>query len=288
MKTFTFLIGLSLCCKFSVFSRKIIDLSYDFGPKSISWPGNPSFNLSHLLIGKQPGGFWLEKNWFSSNEHRGTHIDAPAHFYFGSLHIHQIPLDDLIGPGIVIRATKEANENNDFVMNKDFILNWEAENGQIPHGAIILLDFDWARRYLTFDENIIFGTKTVNDVSSYHYPGIGPDAMTYLVKEKHIKAIGTDATSPDAGQAVNYPSHRICGRYNTTIIENVANLASMPIKGSTVFLAAIKLKGGSGVPARVFAILDDDSCNMAATNIMSSSLFTIMIVFSIVNCYNGI
>ena len=41
-------------------------------------------------------------------EHSGTHTDAPAHFTEGSWRIGEIPIDRLVGPGVVIDIEKRA------------------------------------------------------------------------------------------------------------------------------------------------------------------------------------
>ena len=41
-------------------------------------------------------------------EHSGTHTDAPAHFTEGSWRIGDIPIDRLVGPGVVIDIEKSA------------------------------------------------------------------------------------------------------------------------------------------------------------------------------------
>ena len=44
----------------------------------------------------------LESNDFSTAEHMGTHIDAPAHLYKGAKRLDEIPLEDLIAPLVII------------------------------------------------------------------------------------------------------------------------------------------------------------------------------------------
>ncbi|XP_050411847.1 isatin hydrolase [Patella vulgata] len=285
MKNLAVLTMITVCC--CVNGKTIIDMSYELGPNSTSWPNNPPFNMTPIVRGNQTGGFWLEYNWFATNEHRSTHIDAPSHFFYGSQRVHQIPLENLIGPGIVLRAREEAKNNSDFAINKDFIVKWEARNGRIPEKAIVLMDFDWGKRYVNLDNNLIFNTETYENTSTYHFPGIAPDAMTYLVMERHIITIGTDTTSLDIGQSTDYPCHIICGRNNITIIENVANLDKIPIKGSTVFVAPLKLNEGSGTPTRVFAIFDEEppTCKPSnmAKNINQLSRILLFFVFIIVN-----
>jgi kynurenine formamidase len=45
-----------------------------------------------------------ESNSFQTAEHGGTHLDAPAHFAEGKKRQHQIPMEKLVGPGVVINV----------------------------------------------------------------------------------------------------------------------------------------------------------------------------------------
>ena len=51
----------------------------------------------------------LESNDFSTAEHMGTHIDAPAHLYKGAKRLDEIPLEDLIAPMVVIDVQEKVN-----------------------------------------------------------------------------------------------------------------------------------------------------------------------------------
>jgi kynurenine formamidase len=43
-----------------------------------------------------------ELNKFETADHGGTHVDAPSHFAEGKLRMHEIPMEKLIGPGVII------------------------------------------------------------------------------------------------------------------------------------------------------------------------------------------
>lgn len=47
----------------------------------------------------------FEGNKFQTAEHGGTHVDAPAHFAKGSQRLDQIPMSNLLGPGVMINIT---------------------------------------------------------------------------------------------------------------------------------------------------------------------------------------
>ena len=63
----------------------------------------------------------MEANDVIYAEHTGTHIDAPAHTWETGVHVHEIPLQDLIGPAIVMNITqKSLKDSNYLVTVNDF------------------------------------------------------------------------------------------------------------------------------------------------------------------------
>jgi kynurenine formamidase len=61
--------------------------------------------------------------------------------------------------------------------------------------------------------------------------------------------------SVDIGATTTYPVHLFTSKESVYHLENVANLALVPPSGATVVVAPIKLEGGSGGPARVYALV---------------------------------
>ena len=58
----------------------------------------------------------LEINWIGFFEHGGTHIDAPAHYAQGRAHIHEVPAEQLYGPGVMIDITSKTKTRPDYLM----------------------------------------------------------------------------------------------------------------------------------------------------------------------------
>ena len=63
----------------------------------------------------------MEINWFGVFEHGGTHIDAPAHYAQGRAHLHEVPVDQLIGPGVMIDITAQSKREPDYLMTVEDI-----------------------------------------------------------------------------------------------------------------------------------------------------------------------
>ena len=67
--------------------------------------------------------------------------------------------------------------------------------------------------------------------------------------------MGIDTPSIDYGQTSTYPTHQTIFAANTPAFENVANLDQVPVKGSFVIALPMKIRGGSGGPLRIVALV---------------------------------
>jgi kynurenine formamidase len=75
------------------------------------------------------------------------------------------------------------------------------------------------------------------------------------VEGREVVALGIDTLSVDPGTSEDYAVHRYCSQRSVYHVENVANLAEVPADGSLVVIAPLKLKDGSGAPARILALI---------------------------------
>ena len=86
---------------------QIIDLTHTFdNGYTVQWPSANSYELTIVARGNN-GNFWYESNDLFQSEHSGTHTDAPAHFAQGKWRMSDIPVDRLVGPGIVVDISKK-------------------------------------------------------------------------------------------------------------------------------------------------------------------------------------
>lgn len=88
-----------------------------------------------------------------------------------------------------------------------------------------------------------------------YFPGLSPDAATWLAENRNINAIGLDTPSIDYGQSTEFMAHRILCSNDLTVYENLANLDKLPENGSFIIALPMKIKGGSGSPLRIVAIV---------------------------------
>eukprot|EP00058_Branchiostoma_floridae_P009215 XP_002594703.1 hypothetical protein BRAFLDRAFT_101436 [Branchiostoma floridae] len=200
-----------------------------------------------------PDGFYLELNNIYLAEHTGTHLDAPAHFIQGEWRLDQVPLKNLVGPGVVVDVRDKTRDNPDYEIGPEDFQDWEREHGRIPDGSVLMLRTGWGEWYWDQGETAYLGTDT-GVTSLLHFPGLKPEGAQWLADNRKMHVIGIDTGSMDNGQSVQKMSHRILLPKRVVFIENVGHLDQLPVTGSTVYAMPIMIGQGSGGPARVFAI----------------------------------
>src|ERR1044072_2231254 len=232
---------------------RIIDLTYAFDSNSVYWPTAEQFKLETDFEGVTNKGDFYSAYRYSAAEPGGAHIDAPVHFAKGHHPVDEIPLEQLMGNGIVIDVTAQCAADRDYLVSVADFENWEKRNGRIAPGTIVFLRTGFAKYYP--DRKAYLGTdeRGAAAVPKLHFPGLDPAAARWLMQNRSIKAIGLDTASIDRGQSTLFESHRILFEKDIPALENVANLDQLPVKGFAVIALPMKIKGGSGGPVRIVA-----------------------------------
>ncbi|MFQ5789040.1 MAG: cyclase family protein [Acidobacteriota bacterium] len=226
--------------------ESVLDLGHPLSESDPSWTGERVFGRTALGTVEEDG-YAMGK--FFSDEHFGTHLDAPSHFAAGGWTVDQIPPSRLVRPGVCINVEAKAREDDDYRLSLEDVKAFEATEGAIPEGAVVLVATGWDRRWARPDRymNSREGVK--------HFPGISVEAATYLARERKVAGIGIDTPSVDYGPSTDFETHRATMPENVYHIENAARLTALPPRGFTVVVAPIYLAGGTGGPTRVFALL---------------------------------
>jgi kynurenine formamidase len=194
----------------------------------------------------------LEKHGVAANawrihEHMGTQIDAPSHFSAGGQSMEALSAQALIAPIVVIDFRREGELDRDAVIQSSHLENWELKHGRIPAGAVVAVYTGWDRKiadtdYIGLDE------KQVK-----HFPGFGPEAIRFLVKDRDIWGVAVDTISFDVGVDGTYAAHRELLGAGKWALEALNDLGQLPATGATVFIGAPKVRGATGGIARVIA-----------------------------------
>lgn len=237
---------------------KIIDLSHDYSKETVYWVTAKEFELDTVFMGQTDKGYYYAANNFSTAEHGGTHIDAPIHFANGGQTVDEIPLERLIGHAIKVDVSASARKNRDYQVSVEDFINWENEHSiTIPENAIVLLQTGHADYYPQKDKYLGTDQRGNDAIALLHFPGLSPEAAQWLVKERKINAIGIDTPSIDYGQSQDFQSHVILLSENIPAFENLTNLDQLPHADFEIIALPMKIKGGSGAPLRIVALLKD-------------------------------
>ena len=214
-------------------NQKIVDLTWPLRSNMMVYPGlmRPIFQW----VGRDNlEGY--NSTRFTMEVHTGTHIDAPLHFIPNGSSIDHIPLNRFYGKAKLLRLTEEPQGQS---ISKEKL---EKQCPPIDEGQILVLD---TGVYKFFEKSDFFE----------RYPIFTPAAAQWLV-EKKITALATDAPSLDVVGSKDAPIHHIILGAGIPVVENLANLNSLPSNVNFLFIAVpLKLQGREGAPCRAIAIL---------------------------------
>jgi arylformamidase len=210
-----------------------VDLTYSFSPDVPHVGMFPAPTLTRLAeMPAQP----LNVTRMETVVHVGTHVDAPRHFVLDGPAMEAIPLDRLMGPGVVVRLDKPA-----YGVVEPADLD-RAEPGIRP-GDIVAIDTGWGERWGTPDWD--------------RQPCLSVAAARWLV-DRGVKLLAVDTPTPDLPldrrpADFTWPVHRTLLRHGTLIAEQLANLRALAGRRAEFLLAPLPIVGSDGSPARVLA-----------------------------------
>ena len=168
--------------------------------------------------------------------HVGTHVDAPRHFFIDGPAFHEIALDRLCGPGIVLRIARNAGEA---ISAADL----QAYHADVLPGDIVAIDTGWSQ---------YAGTPQYHD-----HPYLAPDAAHWLV-DHGVKLAAFDVPTPDSPVGrrphhYDWPAHHVLLSHGVLVSENVCGLAGLAGQRLEFAFVALNIQESDGAPARVLA-----------------------------------
>ena len=170
-------------------------------------------------------GTWYVSGDVNFSTHCGTHVEFPLHHVEGGMNAATFPLTSLIGEAVVL----------DFTDKQSF-------DDKIKVGDIVFLHTGLDAKWRTKDWE--------------PYPYVACDAMEWLIKEKKIIAIGTDATSLENFNIPDQPNHNLAFKNNLAMVESLTNLDKIENGRALVFMLPLKIVGIEACPCRIIAIND--------------------------------
>jgi|HubBroStandDraft_1064217.scaffolds.fasta_scaffold01260_9 arylformamidase len=213
--------------------RRVHDLTARLESFMPVWPGSPlpTFEPAGIVA---KDGYSIEK--ISCMSHTGTHMDAPYHFVEDGLTVDRIPPEQLVGRAAVLDLRKDHSKS--IYAAAALEKHWPKGG----HPEIVLLRSDWSNKRAPTQEYL------------FDFPGLDPKAAEFLVS-KSVKGVGTDTLGIDPYSNTKFEAHKVLLRKGIWILEALDNLAALSEGVEYTLVAApIKIAGGSGGMARVFAL----------------------------------
>lgn len=213
------------------------------------------FGLEEISRYNEAGPAWYWNN-IHTGEHTGTHVDAPKHWISGqdSLDVSELPLGNLVAPAAVLDFADRVAADPDFLLQIDDVKAWELANGPLPAGGWLLYRTGW-------DERSADAERFLNaDDTGPHSPGVSVECARYLADETEIVGLGVETVGTDAGAAHSFdppfPCHHFLLGGGKLGLTQLQNLSRLPATGAVVVVSPLPIVGGSGSPARVYALVE--------------------------------
>ena len=211
------------------------------------FPGYTFTNpVRETLVTIEENGFYAQQWTFP--EHSGTHLDAPGHFVPGRRLADRLRPDELVAPLVVIDISARAARDPDAAVTPADLVRFERGHGRIPRGSIVAMYSGWESRVGSQQ-----AYRNPDPGGTYHFPGFSVEAAEWLLERRAIRGLGVDTLSLDPGPSTTFGVHVTVLGADRYGLENLANLATIPPRGTTAFVGLIPWGEGSGRPARVIA-----------------------------------
>jgi kynurenine formamidase len=227
--------------------RAAIDLTHTMSPSFPTFFGVPGIEMQKQFDITRDG---FNLYWWRLIEHAGTHFDAPIHFSRDGASVERIDAADLVVPLAVVDVVAKAEQDPDYLVSRQDLLDWESRNGRLPDACCVAMHAGWARH--VGDAPRFTGKDAAG---TFHFPGFAPEAAEWLMTERRVQGLAVDTLSLDHGPSKDFQTHYLwlpSGRWG---LENLANLERVPAAGATLVAGVAKVKDASGGPARVIALV---------------------------------
>ena len=226
-----------------VFPYRIIDLTHILNEQVPSWNGACGFHHDmHIDYSDCEDEDKFRVMKIKMHAGIGTHIDAPSHCILGGKCIDDFEVNDLIMPSVVIDVSAKCHER--YSLSVQDVIDFENQFGSIKKNSCVMIKTGWSALW--------------NQALKYHnkhvFPSVSAEAAELLIK-KGVSALGIDTLSPDRPED-GFKVHQIFLGAGKILIENVANLNSMPALDGFVMILPLKIKDGTEAPVRLIGLIE--------------------------------
>jgi kynurenine formamidase len=230
---------------------KYIDLTHTITPSIPVWRGFGPSTFGPTVNPDTGEPYTYAADGFEATSYRlatdqlGTQLDPPAHWAPEYPAIDELPATFAVRPLAVISIVEQVVDDPGYALQVSDIQAWEARNGHIPEGSVVMVRSDWSKDWPDPD----LATRTV-------FPGVSLEALQFLHEQRHILFHGHEPLDTDTTPTLEGEHWLMHNGY--TQAEGVANLDQVPEIGCLVTIGYPKLEGGVGGYARYIAICPPD------------------------------
>ena len=224
---------------------EVVDLTQTLENDMPTFPNHTKYLFNRWLAPADPAYL----NAMLIGDHTGTHFDTSAHFMHDATNpmrklCHEIDPSAMIGRAVKLTFGPFPADNS--TISAQDIKAWEAENVEIREDDIVVLDYQWARKW---------ALSTETNAYLEAWPGLSVSAADYLI-EKKIRVACTDCASIDSadGDGGKFPGHLGMLFKGILVVENLKNLGLLPAEFIFVALP-MKIKDAGGSPIRALGLV---------------------------------
>lgn len=232
-------------------SAKYIDLTHVLTPHIPVWRGFAPSTFGPALNPETGEAYRYDTDGFEATRYAlgtdqfGTQLDPPAHWAPEFPSIDELPATYAVRPLAVISIVDQLAEHPGYHLQVADIQAWEARNGRIPAGSVVMVRSDWSKAW----PDPALATQTV-------FPGVSLDALKFLHEQRHILFHGHEPLDTDTTATLEGEYWLMHNGYAQA--EGVARLDQVPETGCLVTIGYPKFEGGLGGYARYVAICPAD------------------------------
>ncbi len=201
----------------------LIDVTLGMRNGMLCFPGDPPFEISPVTSIQKNDSYNL--SGLKLCTHTGTHVDAPRHYFENGYSVDNIPLDCLIGHGIILE-----------MRGKTQITAMDIENSEFNGHARVLFKTDNSlkMKMRSFSED---------------FSCLTPEGARFLM-DSGVAMVGVDYLSIESFSASEALVHKTILGSGAVIVEGL-DLSEAPPGPCVIYCLPLKIIDGDGAPARV-------------------------------------
>ncbi len=215
---------------------RLIDLSHKMKPGKEDFKLEvKSFPVEEIMPQiKRQKDLWYILSEVTMSSHVGTHIEFPYHHLKEGQDAASFPVEKLIGEAAVVDFShKKSGE----AINLDELRAYEHK---IKKEDILLVRTDCDK---------FWRTKQWEDC-----PFITTQGIRWLIEEKQIRCLGTDAVGLEVPGTDYQPNHQLLFNNGIPMVESITNLRLLTKERFLIFILPLGIEGLDSSPVRIIAI----------------------------------